>query len=134
MSHRSGLIRSSISPSAFVSKLGGTTDSQGRVEQPKMAPSKEFSIRASENKGVKRISSLHSMAHMADDEANSDDHDADSEDSSDSSELFEFDVYEREGYDRIISTVVGGQDQDDFARQVCNQLEIFESLTPGRYV
>ena len=114
---------------AFVSKLGGT---ESRVEQPKLNPSKEFSIRASENSGVKRNSSIHSIAHLADDETDSDDHDADSEGSSDSSELFEFDVYEREGYDKIVSTVVGAQDQDDFARQVCNQLEMFESLTPGR--
>lgn len=36
-------------------------------------------------------------------------HDADSEGSSDSSEQFEFDVYEREGYDKIIQTVAGAE-------------------------
>jgi hypothetical protein len=35
--------------------------------------------------------------------------DADSEGSSGSSELFEFDVYEREGYDKIIQTVAGAE-------------------------
>lgn len=59
-------------------------------------------------------------------------HDADSEGSSDS-ELYEFDVYEREGYDRIMQTVGNAPSDDgDFARKICSYLEIFESLAPGR--
>ena len=71
---------------------------------------------------------------MSEDE-HSDAHDADSEGSSDSSGLFGFDVVQRQGYDKIIETISGGgQHQDDFAEQVCSHLEIFESLTPGRFV
>jgi hypothetical protein len=59
--------------------------------------------------------------------------DADSECSS-TSEKFEFDVYEREGYDKIMQTVSAAQGlyDGDMARNVCTYLEIFESLTPGR--
>lgn len=50
-------------------------------------------------------------------------------------EMYEFDVYEREGYDKIMRTVAYGNDDDDeFARQICDVLEVFESLCPGRYV
>lgn len=91
---------------------------------------KDFSIKTSEN-SVRRITSSHNFSHLAEEDY-SDDHDADSEGSSDSSELFEFDVYEREGYDKIIQQVTGAEHQDDFARQVCHQLEVFEFLTPGR--
>ena len=54
---------------------------------------------------------------------------------SDASTVFAFDVYEREGFDQIMRTVSGGattQEQDSFARNVCDYLEVFESLTPGR--
>lgn len=51
-----------------------------------------------------------------------------------SDELYEFDVYEREGYDKIMRTVAGAHEDDDdeFARNVCNALEVFELLCPGR--
>ena len=121
---------------AFVTKLGVT---DGGVERPESASnlSKDHSIRTSENSRVKRICSSNSFSPQLantsgrpDDDSEADD--ADSEGSSDSSELFQFDVYEREGYDTIIQTVSGGQQQDDYARQVCNHLELFESLIPGR--
>lgn len=54
-----------------------------------------------------------------------------SQESTDHNEVFEFDVYEREGYDQIMRTVTGVQ-QEDLAHQVCKYLEIFESLAPGR--
>lgn len=127
---------------AFVTKLHGggqgagaprdTTTMKGGEGRSSTRP--DFSIRTSQNSGVKRISSSHSLGHLAHSEDESVAHDADSEASSFSSELFEFDVYEREGYDKVIQTVTGGQHQEDFARQVCNILEIFESLSPGRYV
>lgn len=91
---------------------------------------KDFSIKTSENTGVRRITSSHSLTKLGDD--SSDAHDADSEGSDDSSEVFHFDILEREGYDKIIQTVSGLQDQDDFARNVCKHLELFESLSPGR--
>jgi hypothetical protein len=51
-----------------------------------------------------------------------------------SDEMCEFDVYEREGYDKIMRTVAYGNDDDDeFARQICDVLEVFESLCPSRY-
>ena len=45
-----------------------------------------------------------------------------------------FDIYEREGFDHIMRTVAGATDdeQEAFARSVCNYLERFESLTSGR--
>jgi len=45
-----------------------------------------------------------------------------------------FDIYEREGFDNIMRTVAGATDdeQEVFARIVCNYLERFESLTSGR--
>lgn len=94
---------------------------------------KDFSIRTTENSNSRRVASSNNLSHLAGDD-DSDAHDADSEGSSDDEELFEFDVYEREGYDRIIQAVSGGQHQDDFARQVCRHLELFESLAPGRSV
>lgn len=82
---------------------------------------------------MRRNGSIRSISHIVDEvDTSGDNHDADSTLSSDSSELFEFDVYEREGYDKIVATVIGGADQDDYAKQVCNQLELFESLSPGR--
>jgi hypothetical protein len=66
---------------------------------------------------------------------NSEDHgtDADSEGSSDNSELFEFDVYEREGFDKIMANVAGNSLQsNNYAKDICNYLEIFESLAPER--
>ncbi len=49
-------------------------------------------------------------------------------------ELYAFDIYEREGFDHIMRTVAGATDdeQEAFARSVCNYLEIFESLSVGR--
>lgn len=118
--------------SAFVTKLNNV---EGHVETSVAShPRNAFSIRTSENSNPKRITSSNNLSQMAaddDDDDESDAHDADSEGSSDS-ELFEFDVYEREGYDKIIQTVSGGQHQDDFARQVCRHLELFESLSPDR--
>jgi len=62
------------------------------------------------------------------------DDDAANEAESDEEEMYEFDVYEREGYDKIMRTVAYGNDDDDeFARQICDVLEVFESLCAGRY-
>lgn len=51
------------------------------------------------------------------------------------STVFAFDIYEREGFDQIMRTVTGGattEEQDTFARSMCDYLEIFENLTQGR--
>lgn len=60
--------------------------------------------------------------------------DADSEGSSVTNEFLEFDVYEREGFDKIMQTVAcGGSSQgQDYAQSICDYLEVFESLTPNR--
>lgn len=52
-------------------------------------------------------------------------------DSEASSDLYEFDIYERQGFDTIMQAVSGAQNPD-FAQQICGYLEIFESLSPGR--
>jgi len=57
--------------------------------------------------------------------------DADSEGSS-GNEYLEFDVYEREGFDKIMQTVACGTHDRNFAQHICDYLEIYESLTPGR--
>jgi hypothetical protein len=60
------------------------------------------------------------------------------DESSDSSDLgndddSQFQVYERQGFEKIMQTVAGGSDSDgEYAKQVCDVLEIFEGLTPGR--
>jgi Ion transport protein len=48
------------------------------------------------------------------------------------SERFEFDVFERQGFDKIMETVAGSSYHGDNARDICNYLEIYESLAPGR--
>lgn len=83
-----------------------------------------FGPKTSENSSF-RVSSIASSIH--DQGA-----DADSEGSSDS-DLLEFDVYEREGFDKIMQTVAGGSyDQANYARDLCDYLEIFEKLAPDR--
>lgn len=120
---------------SFVTKLHNDVDAPAEdtttVHNKK---ERDFSIETSTRK-AKRI------AHSAKKKRNSSlDHgteshgaDADSECSS-TSEKFEFDVYEREGYDKIMQTVSAAQGlyDGDMARNICAYLEIFESLTPGR--
>lgn len=118
---------------AFVTKLSTSSGTQAETSVA-AHQRQDFSIRTSENSNNKRVTSSNNLAQLAGDaDDESEAHDADSEGSSDS-ELFEFDVYERDGYDKIIQTVSGGQHQDDFARQVCRHLELFESLCPSRSV
>lgn len=98
----------------------------------------EFSIRTGENTNVKRISSTRSLREISEpaDEAPVLNGDSQSVSSSNSTGIFAFDVYEREGFDQIMRTVAGAsnQEQEAFARSVCDYLEIFESLSAGRYV
>ena len=116
----------------FVTKLNDDTDgpaeSTATVHKER---DRDYNIRTSENSPLRRISSSTASFTAMNQQANGSDHDADSEGSSES-ELFEFDVYEREGFDKIMQTVAGSQVGDDFARQICSYLEVFESLSPGR--
>lgn len=72
---------------------------------------------------VKKMFSVRSVGGHGDDSA--------SEGTTDS-ERFEFDVYERQGFDKIMQTVAGSAYHGDSARDICNYLEIYESLAPGR--
>ena len=112
---------------AFVTKLDDET-----VASPASAhkvvqhhkPS-DASLRPSENASVRISSSTTSSVQ---------DHgaDADSEGSSDS-DFLDFDVYEREGFDKIMQTVAGvSSSETNVARDICDYLEIFEKLAPDR--
>ena len=100
----------------------------------------DFVIQTGENTNVKRISSGTHLSHLASERpVHHDDNVGDSAsvaNSSCSTEIFTFDVYEREGFDKIMKTVAGSSDaqEEAFARSVCDYLEVFESLTPGRCV
>jgi hypothetical protein len=115
---------------AFVTKLDdetvvGPSNTHKVVQQLK--PS-DVSLRASEIASI-RVSSSASTFH---DQGSDQGADADSEASSDS-DFLEFDVYEREGFDKIMQTVAGGSySQTNFARDICDYLEIFERLAPDR--
>jgi hypothetical protein len=77
---------------------------------------------------VRRVLSVRNASQMMNGDR---DDDSDSEATTDS-ERFEFDVYERQGFDKIMQTVAGSGYQGDCARDICNYLEIYESLAPGR--
>eukprot|EP00978_Attheya_sp_CCMP212_P000972 scaffold2035_cov53-Attheya_sp.AAC.1 len=84
------------------------------------ANSNPVSLRAS-TRGLKRV------AVMTEDDESSDSSDLDNDNAS------QFQIYERQGFEKIMQTVAGGSDSDgEYAKQVCDVLEIFEGLTPGR--
>ena len=131
---------------SFVTKLedgAGADQTESTTTVKKVA---DFSIVTAENTNisVRRISATSERERpvqktnakvrrvQADDNGSDHGADADSEGSS-ASDFFEFDVYEREGFDKIMQTVAGApQSGGDFARHICNYLEIFESLATGR--
>ena len=97
----------------------------------------DFTIRTKENTNVKRISSGGNLRELSEPTEQDPILTADdpSVHSTNSAEIFNFDVYEREGFDQIMRTVGGGsslQEQEAFARSVCDYLEIFENLSSGR--
>lgn len=50
--------------------------------------------------------------------------------SSESGEVLQFDVFERQGFDRIMETVANASsNQDDVARCLCDTLEIVANLS-----
>jgi hypothetical protein len=75
---------------------------------------------------VRRVSSVRNVENILKSEQ-----DDDSVDSTES-ERYEFDVYERQGFDKIMQTVAGSAYHGDTARDICKYLEIYESLSPGR--
>jgi hypothetical protein len=131
---------------SFVTKLNDDVDApaEATATVPKERPPLTASLRElqlSVRDPVKRIASTKLRSSGASREHQKRNHshleesdrgtDADSEASS-ISEMVEFDVYERECFDKIMQTVSGTHYQTDHARQVCHYLEIFERLTPSR--
>ena len=108
---------------SFVTKLDESHEGPLEVTA-KVHKERDFNILTSEStRSVKRMPSAS--------EFNEDrGADADSEESS-ISEFYEFDVFEREGFDKIMQTVAGASNED-LARNLCHYLEVFEKMTPGR--
>lgn len=121
-----------------MTKLGDNNSDSGDENGLTANDGDKISIRTGENTNVKRISSRTSLRELSEPAGQEPDFHADSNSvsSSNSGAFFSFDVYEREGFDQIMRTVAGASDQEQeaFARSICNYLEIFESLAAGRYV
>jgi hypothetical protein len=128
---------------SFVTKLQDSAGADTTLDATiTVQKDRDFNILTSENTSVRRVSASSHMPATKKPKIkvkeqpsdNGSDHgaDADSEASSES-ELFQFDVYEREGIDKIMQTVAGApQSGGDFTRNMCSYLEIFERLSPGR--
>jgi hypothetical protein len=115
---------------SFVTKLHDDKDAPAEAKAT-MHKDRDFSIRAAEGI-VRRVSSVGNLS-QKDAQVTKFDLGADADsDASTASELYEFDVYEREGFDKFMQTPSGPAYQGDFARDICNYLEIYESLAPGR--
>jgi hypothetical protein len=96
----------------------------------------DFGIMTGENTNVKHISSIRGLTELSEPLEEEPFLEVDEvSDKSTTSTLFAFDIYEREGFDQVMRTVAGGntaEEQETFARSVCDYLEVFESLAPGR--
>lgn len=127
---------------AFVTK---TSDPADETSEEKVLQRKNnFKIQNSENTNVRRVRSSENFSSLSffEGEEGGEDYDLlDQQErsvysSTSSTTGFSpaFDIYEREGFDHIMRTVAGASDeeQEAFARSVCNYLECFESLTSGR--
>ncbi|GKY94410.1 hypothetical protein MPSEU_000407000 [Mayamaea pseudoterrestris] len=98
-----------------------------KLVQPSKAPP-DSGLRNSENASFRVSSSTSSIYDQGSDQGA----DADSEGSSDS-DFLEFDVYERQGYDKVMQTVAGGSyTQSNIALDVSEYLGTFEKLVPDR--
>ena len=121
----------------FVTKTNEPPEESSHAAEEKVSASNSFRIQNSENKSVRRVHSMEANDYP-DDESDpliDPNTSINSTASSTSTEIFaSFDIYEREGFDNIMRTVAGTTDeeQEAFARSVCNYLERFESLTSGR--
>jgi len=115
---------------SFVTKLDNDKDAPAEATATMhKEKEREFVIESSERPSG-RVSTTTKSSSRASAYSRDDD---DESTGSSPSELFEFDVYEREGFDKIMQTVAGvSQVEVDIARQVCHYLEIFESLSPDR--
>lgn len=110
---------------SFVTKMEEKSEGEGEVSTTKQKE-RDFSI-VSERPLRRVTSAVGNSNHESDSE-----NDRDGSVLSDgSSGLYEFDIYERQGFDTIMQAVSGAQ-SPYFAQQICGFLEIFESMSPGR--
>lgn len=121
--------------SAFMTKLGDK--SKNKTPKSEKGRKTEFHIHTPED-SVKRISSVRSLKAVFAESTKKETAFGSSDDNSvashRSTEIFTFDVYERGGFDQVMSEVNKGLSEqgDAFARAVCDYLEIFEGLVVGR--
>jgi len=115
---------------SFVTKINEDSD-EILDTTPNVARREALGIGLDNNSERRSVSRSGNGASRPDRLDSDSDADADSEGSS-GSEFLEFDVYEREGFDKIMQTVSCGAHDTNFAQKVCDYLEIFESLAPGR--
>lgn len=116
----------------FVTKLNNDKDAPAEATAT-MHKEKELIIDSSERPGKRVSTTSKSLTKSSRSAPYTRDDQDDASDASSPSEMFEFDVYEREGFDKIMQTVAGvSQYEADIARQVCHYLEVFESLSPDR--
>ena len=93
----------------------------------------DMSIRTSENSPIKRLTSSSNLRYDSDTLRGSLGDTGSDANSYASADLVEFDVYEREGFDKIMQTVTGvAGHSTDIARDLSKYLEIYEHLSPGR--
>jgi hypothetical protein len=127
---------------SFVTKTTDPNDESSGEEKVMQRKSK-FKIQNSENTNVRRVRSSENFSSQSffEDDDNEEyalldqqDHSIYSTGSSNTGIIPAFDIYEREGFDHIMRTVAGTSDdeQEAFARSLCNYFERFESITPGR--
>lgn len=129
---------------AFVTKTTDAPDEnhhQSDENHVSQNGSGAFRIQNSENTNVRRIRSTENISYIFKNDEEGDNHSEDLNESirstassTNTDNFAAFDIYEREGFDQIMRTVAGASDeeQEAFARSVCNYLERFESLTSGR--
>jgi hypothetical protein len=133
------LLLTTIFHTAFVTKRQDPTDYN--LGDDKEVHHRDFKIRTGDKTNVKQVSRASSQVRESsmyddDDDPSSTSPEIDPSVSSNTSsaEIFQFDIYEREGFDQIMRAVTGSSDaeQEAFARSVCNYFETFESLAAGR--
>ena len=109
---------------AFVTKLDEESVDDHEIEEVVITRQKkrDFNIDTAVRKSTRMVSSR-STSFL--DESNH-------SNGSSGTEVFEFDVFEREGFDKIMRTVArGADDADAYAKDFCDMLELFERLSPG---
>lgn len=116
---------------AFVTKLDTMEGNMNLDNEPTEVytttqKARDFNIQSS-SRSVRRISSRQMLT---EEESEISDRSVETETNP---HVFEFDVFEREGFDNIMRTVAGGSESEEqYAKDACDMLEVFENLSPGR--